>query len=475
MNSVPPAIAKTQKEIRSLEIEKEALKKEEDKESKKRLTFVDKELIKLKKEEKDLLGSWNSEREPHTKIHEIKKNIENLEKEALNFEKQGSLDKVAEIIYGKIPLLKKEIEKIEKNTKKNGASFLKEEVTSEEIARCVARWTGIPVERMLENEKQKLSNMEKLLEGRVIGQDEAVSAISRAIRRSRAGLSEEDKPIGSFMFLGPTGVGKTELAKTLSEFMFNDDKALIRIDMSEYMEKHSVARLIGSPPGYVGHQEGGQLTETIRHRPYSLILFDEIEKAHPEVFNILLQILDNGRLTDGKGRIVNFKNTIIIMTSNIGGEYISQMSGLGFSNFTDVKEKENYEDQKKNLKNKINDVLKDYFRPEFLNRIDEIIVFNPLRLEDIEKIVNIQTGKILERLGKQNIHLTIESSAKKWLAINGYDSQFGARPLKRLIQKSILDPLADKIIKGEFENITNVEISEKNKELVFNIKQNKKK
>jgi len=235
MNSVPPAIAKTQKEIRSLEIEKEALKKEEDKESKKRLTFVDKELIKLKKEEKDLLGSWNSEREPHTKIHEIKKNIENLEKEALNFEKQGSLDKVAEIIYGKIPLLKKEIEKIEKNTKKNGASFLKEEVTSEEIARCVARWTGIPVERMLENEKQKLSNMEKLLEGRVIGQDEAVSAISRAIRRSRAGLSEEDKPIGSFMFLGPTGVGKTELAKTLSEFMFNDDKALIRIDMYEYM------------------------------------------------------------------------------------------------------------------------------------------------------------------------------------------------------------------------------------------------
>jgi ATP-dependent Clp protease ATP-binding subunit ClpA len=266
---------------------------------------------------------------------------------------------------------------------------------------------------MLENEKQKLSFMEKILEGRVIGQDEAVSAISRAIRRSRAGLSEEDKPIGSFMFLGPTGVGKTELAKALSEFMFNDEKALIRVDMSEYMEKHSVARLIGSPPGYVGHEEGGQLTETVRHRPYSLILFDEIEKAHPEVFNILLQILDNGRLTDGKGRIVNFKNTIIIMTSNIGGEYISQMSSLGFNNFTAKKEKETYEEQKKNLKAKINDVLKDYFRPEFLNRIDEIIVFNPLRLEDIEKIVSIQTQKVLERLSKQNLNLIITPSAKK--------------------------------------------------------------
>ncbi len=475
MNSVPPAIAKTQKEIRSLEIEKEALKKEEDKESKKRLTIVDSELKKLKKEEKELLVSWTNEREPRTKIHENKKEIEILEKEAQNFEKQGSLDKVAEIIYGKIPLLKKEIAKIEANTKKKNASFIQEEVSSEEIAKSVSQWTGIPVKRMLENEKQKLSDMENTLSSRVIGQDEAVSAISRAIRRSRAGLSEEDKPIGSFMFLGPTGVGKTELAKALSEFIFNDEKALIRIDMSEYMEKHSVARLIGSPPGYVGHEEGGQLTETIRHRPYSLILFDEIEKAHPEVFNILLQILDNGRLTDGKGRIVNFKNTIIIMTSNLGGEYISQMSGLGFSNSSNTKEKENYEDQKQNLKDKINDVLKDYFRPEFLNRIDEIVVFNPLRLKDIEKIVDIQIHKVFARLQKQNISLTISIPAKKWLALHGYDNQFGARPLKRLIQKAILDPLADKIIRNEFDNGAKIELIEKDKELIFNIKKSKKK
>jgi len=323
---------------------------------------------------------------------------------------------------------------------------------------------------MLENEKNKLANMENILSSRVIGQDEAISAVSRAIRRSRAGLSEEDKPIGSFMFLGPTGVGKTELAKALAEFMFDDEKSLIRIDMSEYMEKHSVARLIGSPPGYVGYEEGGQLTETIRHRPYSLILFDEIEKAHPEVFNILLQILDNGRLTDGKGRVVNFKNTIIIMTSNLGGEYISQMSSLGFNNITAMPEHNSYEEQKQRLKDKINEVLRDSFRPEFLNRIDEIIIFNPLQPKDIEKIVDIQIQKVVNRLKIQNILLNVDDSAKKWLALRGYDPQFGARPLKRLIQKSVLDPLADKIIKGEYKNKKQIYLTASKDGLVFKAK-----
>ncbi len=471
MNSVPPTIANIQKEIRTLEIEKEALKKEEDKESQKRLSVVNKKLETLKKEEDKLLQQWNSEKEPHNKIHELKQQIENLEREAQNFEKQGSLDKVAEIIYGKIPMLKKEIAKIEHKTKKkNSSSFIQEEVTSEEIAKCVSQWTGIPVERMLENEKNKLANMENILSSRVIGQDEAISAVSRAIRRSRAGLSEEDKPIGSFMFLGPTGVGKTELAKALAEFMFDDEKSLIRIDMSEYMEKHSVARLIGSPPGYVGYEEGGQLTETIRHRPYSLILFDEIEKAHPEVFNILLQILDNGRLTDGKGRVVNFKNTIIIMTSNLGGEYISQMSSLGFNNITAMPEHNSYEEQKQRLKDKINEVLRDSFRPEFLNRIDEIIIFNPLQPKDIEKIVDIQIQKVVNRLKIQNILLNVDDSAKKWLALRGYDPQFGARPLKRLIQKSVLDPLADKIIKGEYKNKKQIYLTASKYGLVFKAK-----
>ncbi len=481
INSVPPEIAKVEHEIRLLEIEKEALKKEEDKISKKRLTEIEKELNQLKEKHKELMDKWKEEKNFVDKIHDLKKQLESLEKEAANYERNGALDKVAEIYYGKIPQIKKEIEKLENTSKKKSKEyiFIKEEVTGADIAKIVAQWTNIPIERMLEDEKQKLANMEVILSKRVVGQEEAIQAVSRAIKRSRAGISEEDRPIGSFMFLGPTGVGKTELARALAEFMFNDEKAMIRIDMSEYMEKHSVARLIGSPPGYVGYEEGGQLTEAIRHKPYSLILFDEIEKAHPEVFNILLQILDNGRLTDGKGRIVNFKNTIIIMTSNIGGEYISQMASLGFSQNNNEKEQiakeKEYEKQKEILKEKIQEGLKEYFRPEFLNRIDEIIIFNPLREKDIEKIVDIQVEKIKERLLRQSIKLNIGASAKKWLAKNGYDSQYGARPLKRLIQKSILDPIADYLIRGEVKEGSTINVEEKNGKLNFQISHKKTK
>jgi len=341
--------------------------------------------------------------------------------------------------------------------------FLKEAVDKEDIARVISNWTGIPVYRLLESESEKFTRIEEGLQKRVIGQDEAVKAVANALRRARAGLSDPNKPLGSFMFLGPTGVGKTELARALAEFMFNDEKALIRIDMSEYMERHAVSRLIGSPPGYVGYEEGGQLTETVRHRPYSLILFDEIEKAHPEVFNILLQILDNGRLTDGKGKLVNFKNAIIIMTSNVGSQFLKSKAGLGFS--TDEKESAKQED----YKSKVLEVLKRSFRPEFLNRIDEIIVFKPLSQKEIEQIVDLQLAEIQKRLAEKNISIVLDPEAKKYLAREGFDSEFGARPLKRLMQKLILDALADKIIRGEIKDGSKIKINYRQNSLVFNI------
>jgi ATP-dependent Clp protease ATP-binding subunit ClpB len=342
-------------------------------------------------------------------------------------------------------MLKAKERELEKMPEKE--RFLKEEVMAEDIARVVSNWTGVPVARMLEEESKKLMRIEKELTKRVVGQEEAVHAISRAIKRARAGISEEERPIGSFMFLGPTGVGKTELARALAEFMFSNEKAMIRVDMSEYMEKHSVARLIGSPPGYVGYETGGQLTEAVKHRPYSLILFDEIEKAHPEVFNILLQILDNGRLTDGKGRAINFKNTIIIMTSNLGGEYIHEMASLGFT----MNKKNRLEQQKEELKEKIHESLTERFRPEFLNRIDEIIIFNSLSSRDIEKIVDLQIEKINHRLSDKKIFIQLTREAKKYLAQKGFSPDYGARPLKRLIEKEILDHLADEIIIGEIK------------------------
>jgi len=466
IGSTPLSIIDIEKKMKTLELEKEALKKEKNKQTAATsIKQLEAELKKLKKKHEDIYSLWKKEKDIFNDIGQIKKEIEDAKREAQEEERRGNLEKVAELLYGKIPQLTKELKNkdkiLDKISPKN--RFLKEEVTSEDIAGVVSRWTGIPVTEMLEDESKKLARIEEALSHRVVGQKEAIQAISRAIRRARAGISEEDRPSGSFMFLGPTGVGKTELAKALSEFMFNDEKTMIRIDMSEYMEKHTVSRLIGSPPGYVGYEEGGQLTEIVKHRPYSLILFDEIEKAHPEVFNILLQILDNGRLTDGKGRTVNFRNTIIIMTSNLGGEYIREMAGLGFTY-----EKDNeIKNQQANLKEKILEALRNYFRPEFLNRIDEIIIFNPLNRKDIQMIVNLQLEKIITRLSARGIKLEISSEAKNYLAQKGYDPNYGARPLKRLIEKEILDPLAEKIINNEINGKQKVLVKIKDNKLVL--------
>ena len=450
IGSIPLLISDLKNKIKSLELEQQAIKRDNGKKKKNyQNKKLENELKALKKKFKVLNLRWQKEKEVFTEVGKIKKNIEQLYKESQEYEKAGQLDKVAEINYGKIPQLKKMLKAKERELEKmpEKERFLKEEVMAEDIARVVSNWTGVPVARMLEEESKKLMRIEKELTKRVVGQEEAVHAISRAIKRARAGISEEERPIGSFMFLGPTGVGKTELARALAEFIFSNEKAMIRVDMSEYMEKHSVARLIGSPPGYVGYETGGQLTEAVKHRPYSLILFDEIEKAHPEVFNILLQILDNGRLTDGKGRAINFKNTIIIMTSNLGGEYIHEMASLGFT----MNKKNRLEQQKEELKEKIHESLTERFRPEFLNRIDEIIIFNSLSSRDIEKIVDLQIEKINHRLSDKKIFIQLTREAKKYLAQKGFSPDYGARPLKRLIEKEILDHLADEIIIGEIK------------------------
>jgi ATP-dependent Clp protease ATP-binding subunit ClpB len=445
IESVPQEIDELERKLRRLEIEREAVKKENTSPSKQRLRKVEGLIKNLKQENDRLSKKWLTEKTIITRMHDLKKKIESLKEESERVEAGGNLTRVAEIRYGELPSLEKQLlfEEKRANVFKGKARFLREAVGEEEVARIVSRWTGIPLTRMLQSEAEQLAKLDETLQKRVVGQKEAISAVSRALRRSRTGLAEEDRPIGSFMFLGPTGVGKTELARTLAEEMFGDEKSLIRLDMSEYMERHSVARMIGSPPGYVGYEEGGQLTEIVKHRPYSLILFDEIEKAHPEVFNILLQILDNGRLTDAKGRTINFKNTIVIMTSNIGGEYVKQLSGLGFSG-----KEERAAAEGKILKEKITEALRNHFRPEFLNRIDEIVVFNPLTPKDIEKIVDIQIARVAKRLEAKNIKLQVMPSAKKLLSREGYDPNFGARPLKRLIQRLILDPLAEKTVVG---------------------------
>lgn len=400
--------------------------------------------LTLKKEVDLWEKRWQTEKDLILKIRENRKSLENLKLESEASEIKSDLQKVAEIRYGKIPDLEKDINQAETELKKLQKSqrLLREEVVEDDVAKIVARWTGVPVERIFETEAEKLQRLEEVLHQRVIGQDEAISAVANAIRRSRTGISEENRPIGSFMFLGPTGVGKTELAKALAAAMFSSEKSLVRLDMSEYMEKHSVARMVGSPPGYVGHEEGGQLTEVIRRRPYSVILFDEIEKAHPDVFNVLLQILDDGRLTDSKGRSVNFKNAIIIMTSNVGSNLIREMSTLGFS----AKDKNNFENKEEEIKNRIEESLRSNFRPEFLNRIDEIIIFHSLSKENLRKIVDLQLHRLAERLKIKNLEIKVSGSAKNFLAEKGYDSQFGARPLKRAIQQHILDVLSNLIV-----------------------------
>lgn len=468
--SLPSEIEKARKAIMRLEVERQALSPEnrqgKPKETEKRIKEIDKELGKLKEENDDLSARWHAEKISFERLHELKSKIETLKRDAETAEREGNLERMAQVVYGELPQSEKDLAVFEKkhlSGVSKGEKFLKEAVREDDIAAVVSRWTGIPVSRMLESETEKLSRIEDVLKKRIVGQNEALGAVSSALRRSRAGLSDLNKPLGSFMFLGSTGVGKTELARSLAEFMFNDDKALVRVDMSEYMERHAVSKLIGSPPGYVGHEEGGYLTEVIRHRPYSLILFDEIEKAHPEVFNILLQVLDNGRLTDSKGKTVNFKNTIIIMTSNVGSEIMRAMSNLGFA----VSEKNKLETEEEEYREKILVALKDNFRPEFLNRIDEIVIFNPLTPADLEKIVDIQLDAVCRRLSERNIKLRVAAEAKKYLAEEGFDPEYGARPVRRLIQKAILDKLADKIIRGEVQNGDKVKINFKENSLVI--------
>jgi len=458
--SLPGEIDKARRAIMRLEIEKSAIANEENPDSKKRLKDVNSEIAKLKDQNDGLSAQWHAEKLVFENLHNLRKKIEDLKRAAEVAEREGNLEKVAKIHYGELPVAEKDFKnfenrhyktsnKLNKTNKSNKTdTFLKESVDEEDIALVVSRWTGIPVSKMLETESDKLVKIDEVLSGRVIGQDEGITAVASALRRARAGLSDENRPLGSFMFLGPTGVGKTELAKALAEFMFNDEKSLVRIDMSEYMEKHAVSRMIGSPPGYIGHDEGGQLTEIVRHRPYSLILFDEIEKAHPEVFNILLQVLDNGRLTDGKGRVVNFKNTIIIMTSNVGSHYMKQIANLGFASGTDGEA----QSDANRFKEKVHEELRNHFKPEFLNRIDEIVIFNPLRKSDIEKIVDKQLEEFRIRLEEKSIKFSIDPALKKYLVEHGYSAEYGARPLRRLIQKIIVDKMADKMIKGELKH-----------------------
>lgn len=443
IDSMPDNLDKLTREIRRLEIEKEALKKEkDDKKIKEKVKKIDKQLADLKEEHTTLEAQWQKEKALISTIRDSQKEIEKLRGKAEIAERRGDLEDVAEIRYGQIPHLEKKIQEASEKMAKFESKhrLLREEVGEEDIAQVVSRWTNIPVTRLVEDEAHKLARLEQELGKRVIGQKEAVEAVSHAIRRARTGLSEETRPLGSFMFLGPTGVGKTELARTLAEFLFNDEDAMIRIDMSEFMERHAVSRLMGSPPGYVGHDEGGQLTEQVRRRPYSVVLFDEIEKAHPEVFNTLLQVLDEGHLTDSKGRKVNFKNTVIIMTSNLGTEIIQEYHGVGFAKSKTSKA------EKEEVEEKIQEVLKKHFRPEFLNRLDEIVVFESLTKEDLTKIVEIQLDRVRKRLAKQHIKIKITKKLKEHLIKEGFDPVYGARPLKRAIQKLVLNPLATTLL-----------------------------
>ncbi|MBI1866352.1 MAG: AAA family ATPase, partial [Candidatus Staskawiczbacteria bacterium] len=460
IESEPQELEKYEEEITKFEIEKQALKKE--KGSERRLKVIAKELADLKEKTKELRVKWDAEKGLINKIKDIRKKIDELSYQTEIAQREADLEKVAEIKYSKIPQLLKELKLVEQKLIKLQEThhFLKEEVTEEEVAKVVSRWTGIPVTRLITEEAKKLETMEDILNKRVIGQKEAISAISRAIRRARAGISEESKPLGSFLFLGPTGVGKTETARALAEFLFDDEKAMIRLDMSEYMERHTVSKIIGSPPGYVGYEEAGQLTEKVRRRPYSVILLDEVEKAHPEVFNILLQIFEDGRLTDSKGRMVSFKNTIIIMTSNVGSDYINKMSSIGFNTKEEISERES-------MKDKIGDSLKDQFRPEFLNRIDEIVIFNYLRKEEIKKIVELELLKVEKRLKTKEIKIIISEKAKELLVKDGFDPNLGARPLKRVIQRLILDPLSIKIVVNEITEGSRVLIDAKDGKIVF--------
>lgn len=458
MDSVPEELDEVERRIKQLEIEREAIKREKDD---KKLASLGKEISNLKEEQSQLRAKWESEKAVVESIQKRKAEIEDYRFEAEEAERQGRYDRVAELRYGKIKDAENEIEKYQAELEKmkQGDSLIKEEVDSEDIAEIVARWTGIPVSKMLQSERDKLLNMEEELHKRVVGQVEAISAVSDAVRRSRAGLQDEKRPIGSFIFLGSTGVGKTELAKALAEYLFNDENMITRIDMSEYQEKFSVTRLIGSPPGYVGYDEGGQLTEAVRHKPYSVVLFDEIEKAHPDVFNVLLQVLDDGRLTDNKGRTVNFKNTIIIMTSNLGSHLISESY--------EFLESGNMEEVMSRTRENLLELLRKTIRPEFLNRIDEIIVFTPLSKENITQIVKLQFDQVVRRLSGTDVKINLTDKAVDWLSVMSYDPHFGARPVKRVLQRNVLNELSRRILAGQVDKSEPIVIDVENNELVF--------
>jgi ATP-dependent Clp protease ATP-binding subunit ClpB len=458
MNSVPEELDEAERKIRQLEIEKEAIKREKDEQKLKELN----EILANLYEEKNLLKvRWEGEKEVVDGIQKQKKAIEQLKFEAEQAERSGDFGKVAEIRYGHIKTAENELEKLNQklHEMQSSQALIKEEVAAEDIADVVSRWTGIPVSRMLQSEREKLLKLEDELHKRVVGQQEAIDAVSDAIRRSRAGLQDHKRPIGSFIFLGTTGVGKTELARALAEFLFNDENAMVRIDMSEYQERHTVSRLIGAPPGYVGYEESGQLTESVRRKPYSVILLDEIEKAHPDVFNILLQVLDEGRLTDNKGRTADFKNTIIIMTSNMGSSLIQEnFEKMTESNHDEVLEKTQLE---------VTALLKKTIRPEFLNRVDEIIMFKPLDFDEIREVVKIQIERVKDMLSENGIHLELSDSAVNWVAQAGFDPQYGARPLKRAIQKYILNLLSKEILAGKITRDSNIRIEVRDNELIF--------
>ncbi|WP_428937213.1 ATP-dependent chaperone ClpB [Fontivita pretiosa] len=446
-DSMPAELDEIRRRIMQLQIEIEALRKEKDPASKQQLEKAERELAELQEKNTALTSRWEAEKAAMNAIRQLQEQIDRKQVELEQAQRQGNWEAAARIQYGELRELRRKLEEAEKRVRemtRDGQALVKEEVTAEEVAEVVSRWTGVPVAKMLEGEKEKLLKMEERLSQRVVGQEHAVRAVANAVRRSRAGLGDPNRPIGSFLFLGPTGVGKTELCKALAEFLFDDENAMVRIDMSEFMEQHSVARLIGAPPGYVGYEEGGRLTEAVRRRPYSVVLFDEIEKAHRDVFNILLQVLDDGRLTDGHGRTVNFKNTVIVMTSNLGSPLIQELSSKGA-------------DQKE-IEDAVRDLLKRTFRPEFLNRIDETIIFHPLTKQQLARIVEIQLDHLRKRLASRNIKLRVTERAEQLLAEEGYDPTYGARPLKRVIQQRIENPLAQRILSGEFGDGDTVEI-----------------
>jgi ATP-dependent Clp protease ATP-binding subunit ClpB len=450
LDSMPTEIDVIERQIMQMEMERQALKKEKDAASKERLKRIEKELAGLRERADALKAEWQSEIAQLEEQRKVKEELEKARMELEQAQRGGELGKASEIQYGRIPALERKLDQLTASADAKGKRrLLREEVTEDDIALVVSSWTGIPVSRLQEGEREKLIKLEEHLHQRVIGQDEAVKAVSNAVRRARAGLQDENRPIGSFIFLGPTGVGKTELSRALAEFLFDDEHAMIRIDMSEYMEKHTVARLVGAPPGYVGYEEGGQLTEAVRRRPYSVVLFDEIEKAHPEVFNILLQVLDDGRITDGQGRTIDFKNSVIIMTSNIGSQYITEEESPAKRNAL------------------VMDALRSHFRPEFLNRVDDIIIFDRLKEEDLKKIVEIQLARLTRRLEQQKITLELSDKAKAFIAREGYDPVYGARPLKRAIQKLILDPLSLDILEGKFHEGQTIRADLKGDTIVF--------